>query len=728
MKTLLTLVVFAASLVAQSSRYPSSIAGDPQLVVAGNNLQSYLAIAVGANDGALIISSNPGFVVNMLVSVDLEVMQVTAVNGNSLAVNRAFDNTKASSHSAGKVVSAFITAWHHNSLKAEIQAIEAALGPNLSNVPSSTGTSLVPALFNFAVSSFQGITPGVNVVPLFPVPKGVNGTDIGHYLYISGGNGAAEAVLITGGSAVGGAPIGTIIFTAAHSHTGAYTIGSASGGIQEAIIQANAANGGIIEITATVAVHAQISIPPAGFISNYVIEGSKSGVSGIYRAADYPAGDIFSYNQTSGQAIVTIRDLTIYSGGQFGALVNNTAGAAIHIRGATSLPFLINNVLIDSAYVGVDIEGSSNVTVTGNMIVTGGPYADLYPSLAGIRLHYEGFGQRGSNNHIVGNIISSSNATGAFVMSQGILIEDSDGLQISDNAIGAIKKGISISVHAAHQIDLVKIDNNILDTFQSHCIHIFGDGGVPVLVNGISLSNNHIGTRYDTGTAFNGGGVVVDTGAYLSQFEMYNNRVQSNGLNGVSFAFPNGLIGPANIVDNEIFDNYLSNPAAGLGACIVFGATTYSNLNISGNHCYNTVSGGLQSFGLFFPNGAPSRSTIVGNDFHVVAGAHALNPISMNGAISNTIISKNGGIDDVIPAIATAATLTFPLNPNFLLSGTTDVTAVTMTAVPPGSTGTFRTVTGAVTFTAGGGIGNTLTTAQNVPVIWSWDGTSLWLK
>lgn len=95
---------------------------------------------------------------------------------------------------------------------------------------------------NFNAQSPGGVlSAGVQAtITLSPVPLGVNGSDANHYLYISGGSGTAEAVLITGGSAVSGAASGTIIFTPANSHSGAWTIASASGGIKEADISVGA--------------------------------------------------------------------------------------------------------------------------------------------------------------------------------------------------------------------------------------------------------------------------------------------------------------------------------------------------------------------------------------------------------------------------------------------------------------------------------------------------------
>ncbi len=86
-------------------------------------------------------------------------------------------------------------------------------------------------------SGTSGLQPGVNTVTLKPCPKGVNGGDAWHYLYVSG-TGTPEAVLVTGGTCTSGAVSGTVQFTVQYPHPVGYSISSATDGIQEAIIDA----------------------------------------------------------------------------------------------------------------------------------------------------------------------------------------------------------------------------------------------------------------------------------------------------------------------------------------------------------------------------------------------------------------------------------------------------------------------------------------------------------
>lgn len=118
------------------------------------------------------------------------------------------------------------------------------------------GTSGAAVSFNGCIAAsqyaFPPQNPGgtltaaiTNVVTLATVPIGVNGTDTGHWLYISGGSGTAEAVLITGGTAVSGATTGTITFVPANNHSGNWAIQTATAGIEETLWTLPATGGDI---------------------------------------------------------------------------------------------------------------------------------------------------------------------------------------------------------------------------------------------------------------------------------------------------------------------------------------------------------------------------------------------------------------------------------------------------------------------------------------------------
>lgn len=109
---------------------------------------------------------------------------------------------------------------------------------NNSTYRFTSPTTLTSTDFDFPAQTPGNllIAGGVNQsVTLTPCPIGVNGSDTLHYVYLSGGTGTAEAVLITGGTCTSGATSGTITFTPANNHSGAWTVSSAASGIPEAL-------------------------------------------------------------------------------------------------------------------------------------------------------------------------------------------------------------------------------------------------------------------------------------------------------------------------------------------------------------------------------------------------------------------------------------------------------------------------------------------------------------
>ena len=214
--------------------YPGRVATNSDLIVAVDRQQTQLALPLNATDTSMTVGNAALIVPYCLLSIDAEIVKVTGPPaGNVVPISRGFDGTIAALHLAGSVVSGFVDAWHHNALVAEIEAIEQTLGPNLSRVPTSP--FVVSTFYDFVQTPGGNLNPGTNQITLVPVPLGINGTDQLHYLYISGGTGTPEAVMITGGTAVPGASSGTIFVTCVNSHSGSWTIRSATAGIQEAV-------------------------------------------------------------------------------------------------------------------------------------------------------------------------------------------------------------------------------------------------------------------------------------------------------------------------------------------------------------------------------------------------------------------------------------------------------------------------------------------------------------
>jgi hypothetical protein len=92
--------------------------------------------------------------------------------------------------------------------------------------------------FNWSQSPSTSLaTPGAVTVNMPACVAGVLASEPQYYVYVAG-TGTAEAVLITGGTCNGDGLPGTLQFSTVNAHPSGYTIGSASAGIQEALIGA----------------------------------------------------------------------------------------------------------------------------------------------------------------------------------------------------------------------------------------------------------------------------------------------------------------------------------------------------------------------------------------------------------------------------------------------------------------------------------------------------------
>lgn len=241
---LVLFLLSAGALAGQTAQYPGAIATDANLAVAVNRIQTALSSAMTASATSLTVTSATGMVPYMLLTIDSEIMQVTAIS--PLTVVRGFDGTVAAGHANRATVSGNMTAWHHNALTAEVKAVESALGVNLANV---NGTPFLAGTYTFSPQTPGGsLVIGNNPVTLTPVPAGVNGTDTYHYLRVSGGTGTAEACLISGGAGTSGQSSGVIILTCAATHSGAWQISTATAGMAEAAQGAITAGGGTVGV------------------------------------------------------------------------------------------------------------------------------------------------------------------------------------------------------------------------------------------------------------------------------------------------------------------------------------------------------------------------------------------------------------------------------------------------------------------------------------------------
>lgn len=92
--------------------------------------------------------------------------------------------------------------------------------------------------FNWSNTPNDDLTqPGAKTVTLSACPAGVKGNEPEYWIYVSG-RGTPEAAKVIGGTCAGNGAAGTLQFTTANSHSAGYTVGSASSGLQEALVAA----------------------------------------------------------------------------------------------------------------------------------------------------------------------------------------------------------------------------------------------------------------------------------------------------------------------------------------------------------------------------------------------------------------------------------------------------------------------------------------------------------
>ena len=119
-----------------------------------------------------------------------------------------------------------------------VQPLSAGVSTQLS-ANNLANIRYVTATWNWQQSPSDNLaTPGSNTIHLTPCPAGIDTAASSHHytyaVYISNGTGTAEAAPVTGGTCTPGLGTGTIIVTTVNAHTGAYTAGSSTSGIQEA--------------------------------------------------------------------------------------------------------------------------------------------------------------------------------------------------------------------------------------------------------------------------------------------------------------------------------------------------------------------------------------------------------------------------------------------------------------------------------------------------------------
>jgi hypothetical protein len=658
--------------------FPAAVATDVQLKVANNLIQTTLRVNIDAGNTILFVASAAGFTANCLVSIDKEIVAIDSVIGAPNAAlivatgGRGFDGTSAVTHAAGAKVSMFIDAWHHNVLSAEVKAIEAFIGPNGQNIGSLFSYIVISKQYDFAAQSPGGtLMAGNNSITLSPVPKGVNGTDANHYLYISGGTGTAEAVLITGGGAVSGAASGTVIVNCANAHSGAWTIASASAGIVEAM-QAHSGRAPLIYIpTGTHAVHAPITLTGTGL----TLRGG--GRLNTVLSTEMSTAPLLS--ASGGIDQLTVSDLTLQgpnAGNTFGISLVNASNAIFERIGVYGFANGISNTG-PNAFMGTFRNiGLNNITGDGvyiNTTVDGGTWED---------------------------VVIGGPAT-APATSCGFHLAAVQGMRIKYAYVQTLGYGIWFNPGAGQVVSEIQIWDLYLDGFGNNStvgVYFSPAGGtVQMIQSDFSASNG-----FQSGMRFDGQGAIMDV-------EINGMQILANTVIGIDM--PVNTVSLLRMLFNNCWveNNTTSNPGASpawnmnyctdvtvLGGVYAQGhfggqANTQSygisidhttNVLVMGSICGPNVIGGialganntrlvLRDVTGYNPVGS-STITVGASPFQYTAGPCNETVFITGGTISQVVL---GGIVIATAAAPAGTSLVIPLFPNNALQ-------ITYTAAP----------------------------------------------
>lgn len=738
------------------SIYPAGIAGDGDLLIARNLIETGLATSIDAATGTILVTNATGIVPNMLLTIEKEIVKVLGVNGNTIPISRALDGSTAASHVIGSPVSGYIVAEHHNALAAEVKAIETALGPNLVNVAgrsqfvgtmdASTGlcdfTSLsglvdgpLPAAASgnngfYVVVTVAGSPPsgpmvgvslrvgdwgisngliwskiavasvanwlelndkpfidvrqyeftringigvsgdlsvaGAKTITFTASPLGVSGVAglAPHWVYISGGTGTAEAVLITGGTSLGNGAPGTLTFTTVNGHTGAWTIASATAGFQEAVnfIPDTPDNHGTIYAPARTfpyyPFYATLTIPNDKRIV-LLGDGSNSIITMNMPTGSAADGIVYNANPNS---FCRIANLQLANG--VGVPGTGTSGYYLRLIGA-SITTLIENVQINNSINGMAIESSQptlrdvfvaefkNVAISGIGTRSGGFWDNVQIINRTTTGAAAGFRVQASTNTLIDGLyllncgVGGDSASGSE-LPYGLFIDPgtqfASNIFINNSVFDSNEVGLHVHMGSAalgggiYQISNSRFAvNNVSDGVgYSAGIDLFSDAGGTLKISDVQI----------TGSYFAG----CVTGIRLRGVALFNVAGNSIGGQNVTHTQTNQAIRITNSLKGTITGNTIGYGTLGrtatTGVTFESGPTDlpvvlespYSDFVITGNKMFG-VTNSLVVWGVSPP--------------------------------TNLVYSNNGGTDDSIPTIASATNLTIAPNPIIAISGTT---------------------------------------------------------
>ena len=452
-----------------------------------------------------------------------------------------------------------------------------------------------------------------------------------HYIRISGGVGTAENVLITGGTCSTNLRNGTITFTTANTHTGTWTIGSATGGLQEAVKFTEAQYTGAYQDGGAVLLgpgktftYAPTTLAGSPAVAIY---GNGQWGSMLYVDSSFTTGDVIRVNNSA--VLNSFFDLHIARD------TASTSGAGIHCTGNQSGTPVFSNVKIETTYVGLWMESCSYARVVNYDYL--GNYLQNPSAKAGIWIS-----DGGSDMAFTGGRITAAQVNTADMVDHGILVEAADGITFSNYIIRA-EEGVTVFGSTGSFIGSFMFTSGIIDNCRKASVAISQSfGTTPSFFGNILFTGNHIVGGV---TMENNNLVSIDTeaiGAGVQAGIYFTGNLMANGnLNGIKIYKSNGV----NITGNQISNNDALT-TGGSGIHITDG----NWITITGNLIQDATAVPKQDYGIY-QTGTGSYINITGNTLY----GNVTTAMNLSGTLTNSVAKSNIGADTVVGSMTDSA-------------------------------------------------------------------------
>lgn len=537
------------------------------------------------------------------------------------------------------------------------------IAPNTGNNTTYQFTSageLKASDYNFSVTSGAGVASsggtlaaGNNVLTFIFIPLGVNSSDVSHYLYVSGGTGTTEPCLITGGGGL------QIIIQCANSHSGAWTISSATGGLAEAhqAIVSGTGNG-TIQITTPITMYQGVYATLGGETITFVGQGREK--TSVSRAASFTNGNLFHADVGSSWEI---HDLGIQNG--IGSAIT---GAAIFL-GAKSPNWYQSQIQIDHVGIyggqfGIRLMGAVSSNITDSFYYTNDV---TFKAISAISLELGNPADMASVCDVI--FITAFQGAGtpqnnANVLSNGIRFLGADSVWIT-NSVFSAEYAIAFNPQANAYISNIRFMGGGVDSARQSAV-LFTGGLGPM--GNIYFVGMHLNSQSHDATLGQSPVVYVAPDVNMNDVKFDACLIEGGQVEGILISNITGWLGNFQVSGSSVVDNNRSNMAGTSGVKVGIGVTGFS---LTGSTVGN-ISEGHQKYA--FANGGTGDVNITGADLKNNETGTVAVSVGLSGIIAN-----NHGLNDGV---------TFANIPTNLPNGTVlNVTDANATCTAGASTG-----------------------------------------